>query len=636
MNSSAKRWLLVALLAILGFGSLLARASQPATAAAPDPSIAVLSRKIEAILHKTHTPGAGIAIVRRDGPEWIAAFGLADVAAHKSVTPDTLFRIGSTSKMFVSLSLLKLEAEGKLSLQDTLKSRAPDLPCENPWERTDPVRLFHLLEHTSGWDDLGFRDYAFSPDHEVPLREALDLRPGSRHSRWRPGTRFSYSNAGPAVAAYVVQRVTGQRFEDYVEQNFFRPLGMNTASYFGTPDVLNRLTKLYRGDGKTTVPYWKISVRPSGAINASAREMANLVQFFLNRGAVGGQPLLPASATDRMEKPTSTYAAREGLAVGYGLSNYATPDGEWIFHGHDGAVFGGITELAYLPAAGAGYVVMINSGRLDALTQISSLIRSRITRGLKPAEFPPIARVPPAIARDYAGWYELASPRSEPTHFLARLIALAEVNVNETGLILHSLNQPPVSLVAVSDRLFRLRGDAAPTLALIADRTDGTFVQSTAPVGGLTWLRIPGWVVALELEIVAFAALAMSTTVAFAFVWIPRKIFGRLSNAGHLSVRTLPLLATLSFAVLAALYPFQVGPATLARFGHATPWSVALCALTLVFPVLAAAGLLRALQFRNAAINRAAWWHAFLTSALLCIVAGYLGCWGMIGYRSWV
>ena len=131
MNPAFKRWLIVVLLLVLILGATFVRAADMPPTSGPNPGLkpggahAVLQQQIEAILQRTHTPGAGVAIVRRDGPEWIAGIGLADVAAQRPVTPDNLFRIGSLSKSFVALSILKLQEEGKLNPQDTLKSRAP-------------------------------------------------------------------------------------------------------------------------------------------------------------------------------------------------------------------------------------------------------------------------------------------------------------------------------------------------------------------------------------------------------------------------------------------------------------------------------------------------------------------------------
>ena len=290
----------------------------------PAQSIPELRQQLEKILHDTHTPGVSVAIVHREGPEWVAGLGKANVAANQPATADTLFRIGSTSKAFVSLSILKLVNQGKLSLQDPVHKLVPEIYFENRWEATDPVRVVDLLEHTTGWDDLHLHEYA-KDAKGMTLREGLDYYHHSRISRWPPGTRMAYCNSGPPVAAYIVEKLTGQRFEDYVTQNFFLPIGMKTATYFEQPSP--QLTTLYQDDGKTPYPYWNILERPAGAINASANDMAAYVEFYLNRGAVNGQPIVPATDIDRMETPTRTWQAQQGLKAGYGLSNYTSKIG---------------------------------------------------------------------------------------------------------------------------------------------------------------------------------------------------------------------------------------------------------------------------------------------------------------------
>src|SRR5580765_4998375 len=264
-------------------------------------SIPELQAAIEAVLQETKTPGAAVAIVSRDKVEWMAGIGKANVAANKPVTADTLFRIGSVSKAFAALAALQLQEEGKLKLTATVKQWVPDVAFTNPWEATDPVRLVHLMEHTTGFDDVHLREYALN-DPKITLKEALDFGASSRVCRWRPGTRMAYCNSGPAVLAAVVEKVSGQRFEDYVQEHFFRPLHMDTASYFLTPEVQRRLTGLYHADGVTTYPYWHITFRSSGAINASAKDMANYVRFYLQQGSLDGTQLLHSSSVERMER----------------------------------------------------------------------------------------------------------------------------------------------------------------------------------------------------------------------------------------------------------------------------------------------------------------------------------------------
>jgi len=113
---------------ILPFIATLAfAAAKPPDKPKPAQSISELQQQLTKILSDTHTPGVSIAIVHRDGPEWVTALGKADVASSRDATAWTLFRIGSTSKAFASLSILKLVREGKLSLDDPIRKLIPEV-----------------------------------------------------------------------------------------------------------------------------------------------------------------------------------------------------------------------------------------------------------------------------------------------------------------------------------------------------------------------------------------------------------------------------------------------------------------------------------------------------------------------------
>ncbi len=181
-----------------------AKDSQPP--APPPRTIPELESRIRAVLERTHTPAIGIALVTRDSVLWVAGLGKADVASGRDADAETLFRIGSTSKAFVSLLVLMLQQEGKLRLDDPVRRHAPEIEFQNPWEATDPIRIVNLLEHTTGWDDLALRDYA-NNDSTLTLQQGLGYTPRTRRSRWRPGTRVAYCNSGPPVAAYIAEQL---------------------------------------------------------------------------------------------------------------------------------------------------------------------------------------------------------------------------------------------------------------------------------------------------------------------------------------------------------------------------------------------------------------------------------------------
>ncbi len=594
-----------------------------------------LEGEIRKVLTDGKVPAVGVTLVSRDQVLWATGLGVADVASGRPATAETLFRIGSISKSFVALSVLALAEEGRLRLEDTVRSLAPEVAFENLWEASDPVRVVHVLEHTAGFDDIHLREYALS-EPRIPLADALAFDPKSRVSRWRPGTRVSYCNSGPPIAAHIVAKLAGVPFEDFVQERFFAPLGMATATYFESEDAKPRLATLYHADGKTPFPYWHISLRPSGSINASAAEMANYLRFYLGRGSFEGHTLLQPASIERMERPATAWGARSGLATGYGLNNYTTQSHGFVFHGHNGGVNGGLAEMAYLPEEGLGYAFMINSGNGKAFGDISTLIRNYLTRDLPRPPLPAPAMVPAELVSRYTGHYRPVSPRQEMLRFLERLLGVVEVEVRSDGLTVKSTFDEPRRFAAVSDRLFRDLGaddaeeDRTPSLALIEDPREGRFIQA----GFTTFQPASTSVVWLERLLVVAALALMVAAPVFALVWVPRALFGRLRGLRTLVVRSVPLAAVVCFAALVVLL-IAASADAIPRLGKVTGWSLALTALSVLFAFFSLLGL--GLAWRAPAQEMNRWARAYCVALSLAnvTVAAYLAYWGWIGIRTW-
>ena len=601
-------------------------------------SIPELQTAIETVLKETRTPGTAIAIVSRDKVEWVAGIGKADVAANKPVTAETLFRIGSVSKAFAALAALQLQEEGKLKLTDTVRQWVPGVAFANPWEASDPVRLVHLMEHTSGFDDIHLREYALNDPTPIALMDALNYGASSRISRWPPGSRMAYCNSGPAVLAAVIEKVSGQRFEDYVQEHFFNPLHMDTASYFLTPVVEQRLTKLYQRDGITLCPYWHISFRPAGSVNASAKDMANYVRFYLQRGSLDGTQLLQASSIECMETTETLPSAKLGNVAGYGLYNGARFDGAFVFRGHGGAVNGGLTDMAYLPDYGRGYAVMINSGNGGALYQIAELARQYVVRDLAPPALPPAASVPAELERHYAGYYQGISPRVQLFYPLDRLLNIKRlVFTTADGLSITTYDLHHEQWVPMTERLFRREDQSAASLALLPDADGETLIQCNSG----TFKKVSAWRVWGQPVGIGLIVVLMLSSPLFALVWGSRKLIGKLHDAGPLSVRVMPLLstvllmATLGLLATVCRMMFDDYVAALTALGVPSLLTVGIMLLTVAFPAATAASLYVVFRNRTAAMNRMAYWHSVLVATAMAAVAVYMGYWGLIGLRLW-
>jgi CubicO group peptidase (beta-lactamase class C family) len=593
-------------------------------------SINQLQQELEKILEDTRTPGLSVAIVHGDGPEWIAGLGRADVSNNRPATPETLFRIGSVSKAFASLSILKLANENRLSLMDPVHKLVPEVWFENHWEADNPVRVVDLLEHTTGWDDLHLHEYAKDAS-KLDLREELDYGRRSRISRWPPGTRMAYSNSGSAVAAYIVEKLAGQRFEDFVVQNFFGPIGMKTATYF--PPTSATLTALYHLDGKTPYPYRNILYRPSGAINASAKDMAAYLSFYLHRGTVNGVQVMPAASIDRMRVPTRTWAAREGLKNGYGLGSYSSVQDGFVYHGHNGGVDGGLTELAYLPDSGVGYFYSINTGNGDAAMKIGEAIRAYITRELQKPTLPTVAPLP-ANASSYAGWYIPNSPRAKIDYFAERLMGMTHVGVEDGRLLLASLIGPNLVLVPFAGMQFRQLSDPIATAGLLAPNGEGEFIQLYG--GMMTMKRVPTWIAITEIVLAAWIALALISVLIYAPFWVLGCIRKNFFQPAERAILGFPLFAVLSavIAVVIGFFVFNSGN-VISLLGNLTIWSGGIFLATIVFAIASLTSGLVLWRAPKSGIRRAVrWYSAFVISAMLVSTA-YLTYWGVIGMRTW-
>jgi CubicO group peptidase (beta-lactamase class C family) len=598
----------------------------------PAQSLDELRQQLQKILIDTHTPGVSVAIVHKDGSHWVAGVGMADVASGRASTPDTLFRIGSTSKAFAALSILILADRGKLSLDDPVHKLVPDVFFENRWEATDPIRVVHLLEHTTGWDDLHLREYAKDAPG-MSLKDGLDYGHTSRVSRWRPGTRMSYCNSGPPVAAAIVEKLSGQKFEDFVQQNLFLPIGMKTATYFESAP--GTATTLYHEDGRTPYHYWNILLRPAGSINASANDMAAYLQFYLNRGAAGGKQIVPASDIDRMEIPSSSWAARDGMKTGYGLSNYWSMHEGFVYHGHDGGVDGGLTEMAYMPDYGVGYFFSINTSNDDAFDKIGKAIRAYFTNPLEKPAVPAVAPLP-ANAADYAGWYEPNNPRAEIAHFVERLSSLTWIHFKDGQLLVSTLgswNDPYVPAGGTQFRHLPKKDlpEPVPSLALLTPNEEGRFVQAGF---GDVLRRIPTWYAVLEIALTVFVLLSMVSIIVYAPFWLIGGLIKSRRRPAERAMRLWPFVAVLS--LLAFVGIFIVCNADLIdRMGNRTVWSEALFLTTVSYAVAVLFSALAWWRAPREGVRPGVRSYSRIVILGLLISAFYLAYWDVIGLKTW-
>lgn len=273
---------------------------------------------------------AGVVLVARDGRILLEkGYGVHDAATGRPVGVDSLWDWASVTKQFTAAALLRLQDKKKLDLDDPLRKHWPKTPADKKG-----VTVRHLLEHTSGIQ-AGFRgEWEFDSSRRTSLEELVLALPVES----KPGEKHEYSNSGYALAAALVEKLSGKSFEDYCRQELFAPAGMKDAGMIGDRELdLDRVPKIERGVGFTDRPAefrfaygntlgW--GYRGSGGVVATARDM------FAWDQALRGTRLLSAKA--RKELFT---VAKDDYALGWMVRRL--PAGECAFH--SGGVLGVVT-----------------------------------------------------------------------------------------------------------------------------------------------------------------------------------------------------------------------------------------------------------------------------------------------------
>jgi len=337
--------------------SVAARELSRAIAAPPSGLEAFLASYVPALLEEFPTPGVAIALVDSSGALRTVNFGFADVATSRPMTDTTLFIVASVSKMFTAIGVMRLVEEGRVDLSAPVSRYLVrwSLP-ESPFDHTG-VTVERVLSHNAGLGAGGGPEY--TPDEDLPT--LVDALGGENkldepvHVVAEPGSAPKYSNAGYALLQLLIEDVTGEAFEPYMQRSVLDPLGMRRSA-FGDPvrpEIASRLATPYDWLMRP-VPPGRVSAVAMGGLNTTAPDLARLVTVELTAGGGGEEtPVLRGDTFRRMQRPAPG-------AGPFGLGHIVQEAGGVTVVGHTGLMVGWNAALELAPERGKGIVVLTN------------------------------------------------------------------------------------------------------------------------------------------------------------------------------------------------------------------------------------------------------------------------------------
>lgn len=304
-----------------------------------------LAKFVENERHSKDLSAVSVAIVDRQRTIWSAGWGYEDEKETRPSSGDTLFRVGSVSKLFTDMAAVQLAEEGKLDLDADVRTYLPDFTPKNPYGK--PITLRLLMTHRSGLVREPPVGNYFDPTEPTLAATVASLN--QTELVYEPGAHTKYSNAAIAVVGRVIEVVTEQSFEEYLNDRLLAPLGMDRSTFRRSDQVDERLASAWMRTPHTPAfeaPMFALGTAPAGNLYASANDIGRFLSMVLGEGALAGERIVDANTIRKMLQTTESDSSDK---YSYGLGFRIAQRNGRTTAGHGGAVYGYSTQVDILP-----------------------------------------------------------------------------------------------------------------------------------------------------------------------------------------------------------------------------------------------------------------------------------------------
>lgn len=340
-----------------------------------------LDSLITSLMKEQNIVGCGITIVKDSGIVFSKGYGFADLKNNKAIDPEkTLFRTASVCKVVVATSLMILKEKGLIDFNTDINKYLKKFKIEDKFGK--PITAANLLTHTPGFDDIYIGKSARSEKEAIPLGEFLKNRLPERVTP--PGESYSYSNIGMALAAFLIEEITGKDFEEYVTENLFVPLDMEKSSFRTKEKFKDDIYKgyVYMNDEQVEFPFDFLNDYPAGQMLTTTNEFSNFMLMQFHKGNFNGKQIVDSVLIEEMQSPQFTHHPKLNSAFGYGFMLEEYSGTKLLSHG--GGYPGILTLMRLFPELQFGLFIAINGYN----SNLNVIVADAIMNKFYPYQFP--------------------------------------------------------------------------------------------------------------------------------------------------------------------------------------------------------------------------------------------------------
>jgi CubicO group peptidase (beta-lactamase class C family)/D-alanyl-D-alanine dipeptidase len=389
------------------------------------PVVEMLERFIAREMADKQLPAISIALVDDQQVVWAKGFGFANPKDKTNAAAETVYRVGSVSKLFTDIAIMQLVEQGKIDLDAPVARYLPDFNPRNSFGK--PITLRQLMSHRSGLVREPPVGNYFDPTEPSLARTVVSLNKTSLV--YAPETRSKYSNAAIATVGYVLEHTQGQPFANYLKRAVLDPLGLARTSFEPAPEVNKNLAKAFMWtiDGRVfDAPTFQLGISPAGSMYTSVTDLARFMSALFAGGRGANGHLLKPETLEQMWTPQF---APSGQKTGFGIGfHLATVEGHRQV-GHGGAIYGFATSLEAMPDDKLGAVVVTTKDCANAVTNRIANIALRAMLAVREGKSVPqpeiTSPVDPDLARRISGRYMKGDKGIELIESGGKLSALA-------------------------------------------------------------------------------------------------------------------------------------------------------------------------------------------------------------------